>query len=165
MRDLQAHSAALSNSKFINCLNREIIMRKAGLVSKIKEKLKSTHPHLQTADIVMIIDAFTNVVKEQFCETSNYNTGENDTKKMGGDIYIRGFGSFVAKVRARKMGRNIKKNKAIEIPEHTIVAFKPAKEFADGIKKNNVKSTAAPVVVETPKVVKTPKTPKAPKAK
>jgi hypothetical protein len=63
------------------------------------------------------------------------------------------------------MGRNIKKNKAIEIPEHTIVAFKPAKEFADGIKKNNVKSTAAPVVVETPKATKTPKTPKAPKAK
>jgi DNA-binding protein HU-beta len=140
-------------------------MRKAGLVSKIKEKLKTTHAHLQTADIVMIIDAFTNVVKEQFCENANYNTGENDTKKMGGDIYIRGFGSFVAKVRARKMGRNIKKNKAIEIPEHTIVAFKPAKEFADAIKKNSVKTKSAEVVVEAPKPTKAAKTPKAPKTK
>ncbi|WP_353845333.1 hypothetical protein [Candidatus Brachybacter algidus] len=29
------------------------------------------------------------------------------------------------------MGRHIKKNEAIEIPEHFIPAFKPAKTFTD----------------------------------
>jgi DNA-binding protein HU-beta len=155
-------------------------MRKAGLVSEIKGRLKATHSHLQTADIIAVMNEFIEVVKEQFSDPEKYNTDANDTKKMGGDIYIRGFGSFVAKVRARKMGRNIKKNKAIEIPEHTIVAFKPAKTFADAIKNINVKSknAAAEVKVEkvaekvTEKPVKAeakPKaearTPKAPKAK
>lgn len=138
-------------------------MRKAGLVSKIKEDLKATHSHLQTADIICVIDSFIKVVKEQFSTNDKYNTGENDTKKMGGDIYIRGFGSFVAKVRARKMGRNIKKNKAIEIPEHTILAFKPAKTFAEQIKKGNVKGKVEAKATDA-KAAKA-KTTKAPKGK
>jgi DNA-binding protein HU-beta len=51
-------------------------------------------------------------------------------------VYIRGFGSFVIKKRAKKIGRNIKKNVAIEIPEHFIPVFKPAKVFTDVVKKN-----------------------------
>ena len=144
-------------------------MRKAGLVSEIKGRLKATHSHLQTADIIAVMNEFIEVVKEQFTDAKVYNT--DNVKKMGGDIYIRGFGSFIAKVRARKMGRNIKKNKAIEIPEHTIVAFKPAKTFADAIKKINVKGTSAVVEVPVEKPAKTKavakevKEPKAPKAK
>lgn len=137
-------------------------MRKAGLVSKIKEKLKHQNPQLQTADIVNVLDSFIEVVKDQFRIDANYNAGDNDPKKMGGDIYIRGFGSFIAKVRARKMGRNIKKNKAIEIPEHTIVAFKPAKTFAEEVKKNNVKVLNS--VATANKAAKEPRTAKAPKA-
>ena len=52
----------------------------------------------------------------------------------GHNIYIRGFGSFILKKRAAKIGRNIKRNIALEIPEHYIPAFKPAKEFAADIK-------------------------------
>ncbi|KAI9440254.1 hypothetical protein F5148DRAFT_1293555 [Russula earlei] len=52
-----------------------------------------------------------------------------DSLSSGQNIYIRGFGSFIAKKRAAKIGRNIKKNTAVEIPEHFIPAFKPAKEF------------------------------------
>ena len=33
------------------------------------------------------------------------------------------------------MGRNIKKNIAVDIPEHFIPAFKPAKEFVQEVKK------------------------------
>lgn len=144
-------------------------MRKAGLVSEIKGRLKATHSHLQTADIIAVINEFIEVVKEQFTDAKVYNT--DNVKKMGGDIYIRGFGSFIAKVRARKMGRNIKKNKAIEIPEHTIVAFKPAKTFADAIKKINVKGKNVVAEVPAEKPTKTKavaneaKAPKAPKAK
>jgi DNA-binding protein HU-beta len=39
------------------------------------------------------------------------------------------------KKRAAKIGRNIKKNIAVHIPEHFIPAFKPAKEFVADVKK------------------------------
>ena len=42
--------------------------------------------------------------------------------QSGENVYIRGFGSFVIKKRAKKVGRNIKKGKSIEIPEHFIPA-------------------------------------------
>ncbi len=47
--------------------------------------------------------------------------------------------SFIIKKRAKKIGRHIKKNIAIEIPEHYIPAFKPAKVFVEQV-KNNVNS-------------------------
>ena len=40
----------------------------------------------------------------------------------------------MVKKRAEKIGRHIKKNKAIVIPEHYIPAFKPAKIFIDTVK-------------------------------
>ena len=46
------------------------------------------------------------------------------------NVFLRGFGSFVIKKRARKVARNISKNTTIVIPEHDIPAFKPAKSFA-----------------------------------
>jgi len=51
-------------------------------------------------------------------------------------VYVRGFGSFVIKKRAKKVGRHIKKNVAIEIPEHYIPSFKPAKAFLMQVKEN-----------------------------
>jgi DNA-binding protein HU-beta len=48
---------------------------------------------------------------------------------------VRGFGSLIVKKRAKKIGRNIKRGVAIEIPEHHIPAFKPAKTFVDAVKK------------------------------
>jgi len=54
----------------------------------------------------------------------------------GENVYVRGFGSFVIKKRAKKVGRHIKKNVAIEIPEHYIPSFKPAKAFLMQVKEN-----------------------------
>jgi len=59
-----------------------------------------------------------------------------DTLTEGENVYIRGFGSFVVKKRAKKIGRHIKKNVAIEIPEHFIPSFKPAKVFVEQVKGN-----------------------------
>jgi DNA-binding protein HU-beta len=56
----------------------------------------------------------------------------------GENIYIRGFGSFITKKRAAKIGRNIKKNIAVEIPAHYTPAFKPAKEFVLEVKNNKL---------------------------
>lgn len=56
----------------------------------------------------------------------------------GENVYLRGFGSFTIKKRAKKTGRNISKNTTIIIPAHNIPSFKPAKTFVSKV-KNNVK--------------------------
>jgi len=66
-----------------------------------------------------------------------------NTMVNGENVYLRGFGSFIVKKRAEKTGRNISKNTTIIIPAHYIPAFKPAKTFAEKVKKN-VKTAAAP---------------------
>ena len=90
-------------------------MRKSELISKISDKTG-----IPTVDVMITLETMFSEIKKSLV------VGEN--------IYIRGFGSFVAKKRARKVGQNIKKNIAIEIPEHFIPAFKPAKEFVQEVK-------------------------------
>ena len=52
----------------------------------------------------------------------------------GENVYLRGFGSFITKVRAAKVARNISKNTSIQVPEHRIPAFKPAAEFMEDVR-------------------------------
>ena len=54
------------------------------------------------------------------------------------NIYLRGFGTFLVKKRAKKTARNISKNTTVIIPEHFVPSFKPAKEFMDKIKSKKV---------------------------
>lgn len=97
-------------------------MRKADLVAAIAEKTG-----VQKVDVLVTLESFFKEVKGSLAN------GEN--------VYVRGFGSFVIKKRAQKVGRHIKENKAIVIPEHYIPAFKPAKVFVEQVKEN---VTAAP---------------------
>jgi len=92
-------------------------MRKADLVAAISEKTG-----IAKVDVLVALESFFKEVKVSLTD------GEN--------VYIRGFGSFVVKKRAKKIGRHIKKNVAIEIPEHYIPAFKPAKIFVEQVKGN-----------------------------
>jgi DNA-binding protein HU-beta len=92
-------------------------MRKADLVTSIHEKTG-----VPKVDVLVTLENFFTEVKDKLSE------GEN--------VYIRGFGSFVTKKRAKKIGRHIKKNKAIEIPAHYIPAFKPSKTFVEQVKEN-----------------------------
>jgi len=62
----------------------------------------------------------------------------------GQNVKISGFGSFILKKRAAKIGRNIKKNVAVEIPEHFIPAFKPAKEFVMEVKSKKLPENNPP---------------------
>lgn len=57
-----------------------------------------------------------------------------DSLSKGSNVYLRGFGSFVIKKRAKKTARNISKNTTIIIPEHNIPSFKPAKTFVGSVK-------------------------------
>ncbi len=45
------------------------------------------------------------------------------------NVYLRGFGSFIVKHRAKKTARNISKNTTLVIDAHDLPAFKPAKSF------------------------------------
>lgn len=94
-------------------------MRKADLVNQIADKTG-----IPKVDVLMTLETAFREIKESLAK------GEN--------IYIRGFGSFITKKRAAKIGRNIKKNVAVHIPEHFIPAFKPAKEFVADVKKTAV---------------------------
>jgi DNA-binding protein HU-beta len=92
-------------------------MRKADLVSTISDKTG-----VAKVDVLVALESFFSEVRGSLA------SGEN--------VYIRGFGSFVIKRRAKKVGRHIKKNKAILIPEHFIPSFKPAKVFVEQVKTN-----------------------------
>ena len=56
-----------------------------------------------------------------------------DSLQEGEPVYLRGFGSFIIKTRARKTARNISHDKSIIIPEHNIPAFKTAKSFVAAV--------------------------------
>ena len=102
---------------FVTYYKSIIKMRKADLVTAISEKTG-----VPKVDVLVTLETFFKEVKGALA------SGEN--------VYIRGFGSFVIKKRAKKIGRHIKKNIAIEIPEHYIPAFKPAKVFVEEVKEN-----------------------------
>lgn len=90
-------------------------MTKAEVISQIADKTG-----IDKADVQTTVEAFFTVVKNNMAE------GEN--------IYVRGFGSFVNKKRAKKIARNISKNTAIVIDEHYVPTFKPSKVFVEKIK-------------------------------
>ncbi len=52
-----------------------------------------------------------------------------DKTADGEDIFLRGFGTFTTKTRAAKMGRLIKENKSVVVPEHKIPFFKPCEDY------------------------------------
>ena len=56
---------------------------------------------------------------------------------QGEDVFIRGFGSFVNKKRAKKIARNISTNTAILLEAHYKPSFKPAKDFCKKVRENN----------------------------
>ena len=91
-------------------------MTKADIVREIAKKTG-----IENATVLASVEAFMETVKESLAKEEN--------------VYLRGFGSFILKKRAAKTARNISKNTTIIIPEHNIPAFKPAKTFAEMIKK------------------------------
>ena len=91
-------------------------MTKAEIVNDISKKTG-----IDKATVLTTVEAFMSSVK------GSIENGEN--------VYLRGFGSFILKKRAKKTARNISKNTTIIIPEHNIPAFKPAKTFTISVKK------------------------------
>jgi DNA-binding protein HU-beta len=91
---------------------------KAEIIAEIADKTG-----IDKADVSTTVEAFFDVVKESMAE--------------GHNIYVRGFGSFINKKRARKVARNISQNTAIVIDEHYVPSFKPSKTFVEKIKDSD----------------------------
>ena len=94
-------------------------MTKADIVNEIA---KTTG--MEKIAVQKVVESFMENVKGSLAHNKN--------------VYLRGFGSFIVKKRAKKTARNISKNTTLVIPEHFIPAFKPAKVFMSKV-KNSVK--------------------------
>ncbi len=91
-------------------------MTKAEIVAQI-----SSETGIEKEKALKVIEAFMIIVKD------NIVNGE--------DIFLRGFGTFTTKTRKKKIGRLIKENKSVEVPEHKIPYFKPCEEFKSKLVK------------------------------
>ena len=91
-------------------------MTKADIVEQI-----SNETGVDKKTVLIVVESFMSTVK------SNMVNGE--------EVFLRGFGSFIIKKRAEKIGRNIGENTSVVIPEHNIPAFKPCKEFMQAVSK------------------------------
>ena len=90
-------------------------MTKADIVNEIAKSTGAEKVLVQA-----VVEAFMDNVRTSLINDKN--------------VYLRGFGSFIIKKRAKKVARNISKNTTIVIPEHNIPAFKPAKSFVAKVK-------------------------------
>ena len=85
-------------------------MTKAEIVAQI-----CNETGIEKDKALKVVEAFMAIVK---------NNIVNDE-----DIFLRGFGTFTTKTRKQKIGRLIKENKSVVVPEHKIPYFKPCEEF------------------------------------
>ena len=79
-------------------------MTKAEVITQIADQTG-----IDKADVQITVEAFFSVVKNSMAN------GEN--------IYVRGFGSFVNKKRAKKVARNISKNIIIKKSERNVTSI------------------------------------------
>jgi DNA-binding protein HU-beta len=90
-------------------------MTKADIVNEI-----SKNTGIEKITVQKTVEAFMEAVKDSLVTNKN--------------VYLRGFGSFIIKKRAKKTARNISKNTTLIIPAHNIPSFKPAKTFVNKVK-------------------------------
>ena len=95
-----------------------IIMTKVQLVRAISKETGIDQP-----TVLATVESFMNVVKDSLISKEN--------------VYLRGFGTFDLKHRAKKTARNISKNTTIIIDAHDIPHFKPCKEFLEAVAAND----------------------------
>lgn len=91
-------------------------MTKADIVARIAQQTG-----VEKAVAMTVVEAFMETVK--------------DSMVAGDEVFLRGFGSFIIKKRARKVARNISKNTTIVIPPHHVPAFRPSKMFLEAVKE------------------------------
>lgn len=91
-------------------------MTKIELVKAVAEKTGIDQPTALAA-----VEGFIDTLKESLIQKEN--------------VYIRGWGTWTLKHRAKKTARNISKNTTLVIPAHDIPYFKPCKDFQEAVAK------------------------------
>ena len=87
------------------------------------------------ADIVQSISESTGVDKVTVLNTLEaFMATVKDSLAEGENVYLRRFGTFAIKKRAKKIARNISKNTSVIISAHNVPTLKPSKEFSSKIK-------------------------------
>ena len=84
-------------------------------------RLISNKTGVERATVLETVEAFMECVKDSLATNNN--------------VYLRGFGSFIVKYKAKKPARNISKNTTMVIPAHWTPSFKPSKKFVNKVKE------------------------------
>jgi DNA-binding protein HU-beta len=91
-------------------------MNKAELIAKVAEKAG-----IRKKDAEAAVNAFVEVV--------------TDALKSGDKVEIRGFGTFLMKERAARIGRNPQTGEKVKVPAKIVPAFKAGKELREATEK------------------------------
>ena len=91
-------------------------MNKSELISAVAGKTDASKK-----DVENFVESFTAIV--------------TDTLKAGGEVALTGFGTFSAKQRAARTGRNPQTGETIQIKATVVPKFKAGKNLKDALKK------------------------------
>lgn len=87
--------------------------------SELQEVLLSRFPQLQTSDADRAVRLLLDALSEALAQ--------------GQRVEIRGFGSFVMRRRAPRLGRNPRTGESVQVAEKRTIHFKPGKALRDGV--------------------------------
>jgi DNA-binding protein HU-beta len=95
---------------------RNLVMNKSELISEVASKTA-----LPKKDAEKAVNAFIDTVKEAIAKKDK--------------VQLIGFGTFEARVREARTGKNPRTHEPIKIPKATVPAFKAGKAFKDAVNK------------------------------
>ena len=85
--------------------------------SELIHKIAKIHPHLYLRDVERIVDTFFEEIVEAL--------------SRGDRVELRGFGTFSAKYRQARIGRNPKTGEAVSVADKVVPFFKTGKQLRD----------------------------------
>jgi integration host factor subunit beta len=83
--------------------------------SQLVLRIAAQNPHLYQRDVEKAVNAILDEIVSAMARRER--------------VELRGFGTFVVKVRAARVGRNPKTGAAVHVSEKILPAFRPAKEI------------------------------------
>ena len=89
--------------------------------SELIKKIEEENPELTAYEVEKFVDIFFGQIIKRLAE--------------GGRVELRGFGSFAARERSPRTGRNPRTGDTVEVPAKRIPHFKPGKEIRDKLAK------------------------------
>ena len=92
-------------------------MTKADIVKSIAQQTG-----IQPKEVSIVVESFMEEIRKSLADNKE-------------NVYLRGFGSYIVKHRAKKTARNISKNTTLVIDAHDLPAFKPCKSFIERMDK------------------------------